>query len=163
MYVYSHQLSGPQLGQNRRAPIDQIRFIEAKVTKLTRQGRVQMSFEVAGSMDRPQALGGKKSAATRFIDEAAPDWQNLKTIAENPDVDLFDERLHARHIQQGTVVDDERELERRVIGIGKYTKSKGTENHYRDVPGLSLRCCWEKETLEGIEGPYFHPPAPSAH
>jgi hypothetical protein len=214
MYVYGHQLSGPQLGENRRASIDQIRFIEAKVTKLTRQGRVQMSFTVTGAMgqkkrekfikrfidpmlkhdvalkllvaingdphavdiawgnnqfgftgtvamDRPQALGGKGSAATIFIDEAAPDWQNLKTIAANPDVGLFHELVHARHIQQGTVVDDEREMERRVIGIGKYTKSKGTENHYRVVRGLPLRCCWEKETLEGIEAPYFHPPAPN--
>jgi hypothetical protein len=216
MYVYGHQLSGPPLGQNPRASIDRIRFIEAKITKLTRQGRLQMSFEVTGAMeqkkrekfikrfidpmlkhdvalkllvaingdphavniawgnnqfgftgtvamDRPQAVGGKGSAATIFIDEAAPDWQNLKTIAANPDVGLFHELLHVRHIQQGTVVDDEREMERRVIGIGKYTKSKGTENHYRDVRGLPLRCCWEKETLEGIEAPYFHPPAPNSH
>jgi hypothetical protein len=215
MYVYDHQLSGPQLGQNRRASIDQIRFIEAKVTKLSKSGRVQMSFDVTGAMeqkkrekfikrfidpmlkhdvalkllvalngdnhavniawgnnqfgltgtvamDRPQALGGKGSAATIFIDEAAPDWQNLKTIAANPDVGLFHELVHARHIQQGTVVDDEREMERRVIGIGKYTKSKGTENHYRDVRGLPLRCCWEKETLDGIEVLHFHPPAPGA-
>jgi hypothetical protein len=55
MYVYGHQLSGPQLGQNRRASIDQIRFIEAKVTKLTRQGTVQMSFEVTGAMAREQS------------------------------------------------------------------------------------------------------------
>jgi hypothetical protein len=50
---------------------DQIRFIEAKVTKLTRQGKVQMSavniawgnnqfgFTGTVAMDRPQALGGK--------------------------------------------------------------------------------------------------------
>jgi hypothetical protein len=81
-------------------------------------------------------------------------------IAANPDVGLFHELTHARHIQQGTVVDDEREMERRVIGIGKYTNAKGTENHYRETRGLPRRCCWEKETLEGLDTPYFPLPLP---
>ncbi|HEV2667171.1 MAG TPA: hypothetical protein VG324_19780 [Blastocatellia bacterium] len=113
-------------------------------------GNDQFGFTGTVALDRPEALGGKGSDAVIFIDEAASDWKNLKTIAENPDVGLFHELVHARHIQQGTVVDDEREMERRVIGIGKYTKAKGTENHYRDVRDLPLRCCWEKETLEGV-------------
>src|SRR5688572_16750554 len=213
MYMNNRQLSGPQLGEDRRALIDLIRFVEAKITKLTRSGRVQISFDLPGAMeqkkrekfikrfidpmfkhdvarrllaalndnphvlniawgnnqfgftgtvamDRRQAVGGRGSAATIFIDEAAPDWQNLKMIAANPDVGLFHELVHARHTHQGTVVDDEREMERRVIGIGKYTNSKGTENHYREARGLPRRCCWEKETLEGLEAPYFPLPLP---
>ena len=102
------------------------------------------------ALDRQQAVGGSGSAAVIFIDETSPDWANLKTIAANPDVGLYHELLHARHIQRGTVVDDEREMERRVIGIGPYSSTKGTENHYRQERNLPRRCCWDRETLGGL-------------
>jgi hypothetical protein len=82
-----------------------------------------------------------------FIDMAAQDLKNLPTIVANPDVGLFHELLHAWHMQNGTVVNDEEEMERRVIGIGKYIKAKGTENDYRETRNLDRRCCWRKEKL----------------
>ena len=86
-----------------------------------------------------------------LIDEKAPDWQGFETIVSNPDVGLFHELLHALSIQQGTVVNEEREMERRVIGIGKYSDCRVSENSYRDSRGLQHRCCWEKERLGGLE------------
>jgi hypothetical protein len=110
-------------------------------------GKGKFGFNGTIALDRPQAIGGKGSAAVIFIDEDAADWKSLPTIVDNPDIGLFHELLHAGHIQHGTMVDDEAEMERQVIGIGKYSKAKGTENAYRDAKGLQLRCCWNRETL----------------
>lgn len=106
-------------------------------------------FGVTGTIaiDRERAVGGKGSGAVIFIDEEAQGWKSLETIVGNPDVGLFHELLHARRIQLGTVVENEREMERQIIGIGKHSNNKGTENHYRDVRGLQLRCCWDREKL----------------
>jgi hypothetical protein len=112
-------------------------------------GRFNATGTVA--MDRARALGGTGSAATIFIDENSRDWQSLPTIVANPDVGLFHELVHARYIQDGKLVNDEEEMERRVIGIGRYTDAKGTENHYRETRNLPRRCCWKKEQLEGVD------------
>jgi hypothetical protein len=197
-------LSEPLQGVDPMPWINRFRFIEARVNRLSRQGRLQISgFQETGAMDqrkrarfikrfiapmmahdyarqllvhvnrsphaisiawrndfgfsgtialdRRQAVGGSGSAAVIFIDETSPDWANLRTIAENPDVGLYHELLHARHIQRGTVVDDEREMERRVIGIERFSNSKGTENHYRQERNLPRRCCWDRETLGGLD------------
>jgi hypothetical protein len=111
-----------------------------------------LGFTGTIALDRQQAVGGQGSGAVVFIDETTPDWANLKTIAANPDVGLFHELLHVRHIQRGTVVNDEREMEHRVIGIGRYLNAKGTENDYRQERSLPLRCCWERESLQGLAG-----------
>jgi len=97
--------------------------------------------------NRKDAAGGGGSGATIFIDEQAPDLSRLQTLKDNPDVLLFHELVHALHIQLGTLVNDEAEMERRVIGIGKYSKWKRTENAYRDARGLPARCCRDRETL----------------
>jgi hypothetical protein len=110
-------------------------------------GNGKFGFSGTIALDRTQAIGGKGSAAIIFIDEQAPDLKTLPTLVDNPDVLLFHELLHARCTQNGTVVADEEEMERRVIGIGKYTNSKPTENVYRDAKGLQRRCCWNRETL----------------
>jgi hypothetical protein len=98
-------------------------------------------------LERQDAISGKGSPSVIFLDEEGTDLQHLPTIKDHPDVLLFHELLHAWHIQRGTMVDDENEMERRVIGIGKYTNAKGTENAYRDAKNLQLRCCWNRETL----------------
>jgi hypothetical protein len=210
MYTDRHQqLSESLLGVNPMPWINRFRFIEARVTRVSSQGRLQISFQETGTMnqrkrdrfikrfiapmmthdiarqllvhvnrsthavsiawspefgfsgtialDRRPAVGGNGSAAIIFIDETSPDWANLKTISENPDVGLYHELLHARHIQRGTVVNDEREMEYRVIGIGRYTNAEGTENHYRRERNLPLRCCWDRETLQGIDFGYHNP------
>jgi len=106
-------------------------------------------FGITGTiaLDRKNAVNGNGSSALIFIDEESQDWKSMETLVHNPDVGLFHELLHVRRIQLGTVVDDEREMERQIIGIGKHSKNKGTENHYRDVRGLQLRCCWDREKL----------------
>jgi hypothetical protein len=212
MYFHEDQMHGVQnwgyyqpsirLGDavKRKQIPDQIQYIEAEVTRVTKDKRVLMSFESKGPMpddkktrfikrfidpmlkyelgrnllvnvnqgnypvriawrngkfgfngtialDRPEAIGGKGSAAIIFIDEDAPDWKRLPTIVDSPDIGLFHELLHAAHIQRGTVVDNEAEMERQVIGIGKYTNAKGTENAYRDAKELQRRCCWDREKL----------------
>lgn len=206
MYANTQQLSAPLAAVDPMPWINRFRFIEARVTRLQRQGRLQMSFQETGAMsaakrarfikrfiapmmthdharqllvhvnrsphpvsiawsngnfgfngtiafDRAQAVGGQGSGAVVFIDENAPDWTNLRTVAANPDVGLYHELLHVRHIQRGTVVNDEREMERRVIGIGRHSGVKGTENHYRGERGLPLRCCWDRESLQGGDWP----------
>ncbi len=212
MYTNHQQLSETLQGVNPMPWINRFRFIEARAARVSRQGRLQISFQETGAMDqrkrdrfikrfispmmtydlarqllvhvnrsphaisiawssdfgftgtialdRRQAVGGTGSAAVIFIDETSPDWANLKTIAANPDVGLYHELLHARHIQRGTVVDDEREMERRVIGIGRYLNAKGTENYYRRERNLPLRCCWDRENLGGIAAPARRPPIP---
>jgi len=110
-------------------------------------GNGKFGFNGTIAMDRKEALGGGGSDATIFIDQEARDLTPFQTIRENPDVGLFHELLHAWHIQRGTSIDDEEEMERRVIGIGKYTKAKGTENDYREARGLPRRCCWDREVL----------------
>ena len=99
------------------------------------------------ALDRAASLDGRGSASVIFIDEEVADWKRLPTIVNNPDIGLFHELLHALRIQQGTNVDNEAEIERQVIGIGKYSNAKRTENAYRDAKGLQLRCCWNRETL----------------
>lgn len=110
-------------------------------------GNGKIGFNGTIALDREQAIGGQGSPAVIFIDEQAPDLKNLPTLIANPDVLLFHELLHARCTQNGTVVGDEEEMERRVIGIGKYTNTTPTENAYRDAKGLQRRCCWKRETL----------------
>lgn len=110
-------------------------------------GNGKFGFNGTIETDRAGALGGRGSGAVIFIDQDAPDLKNLPTIVSNPDVGLFHELLHAWHSQNGTVVADEEEMERRVIGIGKYISAKGTENDYRDARNLDRRCCWKKEKL----------------
>ena len=111
-------------------------------------GNGKFGFNGTIETERAAALGGRGSGAVIFIDQDAPDLKNLPTIVAHPDVGLFHELLHAWHSQNGTVVDDEEEMERRVIGIGKkYINAKGTENDYRDARNLDRRCCWKKEKL----------------
>ena len=201
-YEWPGQPSPLRLGEpgTKKFVRDQIRFIDAAVTCVTRNKRVEMSFQRKGAMpddkkvrffdrffgpllkhtlgiklmmevnqgnhtveiawhngkfgcngtialDRAASLDGRGSDAVIFIDEEAADWKRLPTIVNNPDIGLFHELLHALRIQQGTNVDNEAEIERQVIGIGKYTNAKRTENAYRDAKGLQLRCCWNRETL----------------
>jgi hypothetical protein len=110
-------------------------------------GNGKFGFNGTIETNRPEAVGGRGSPAVIFIDQEAPDLKNLPTIVANPDVGLFHELLHAWHSQNGTVVADEEEMERRVIGIGKYISAKGTENDYRETRNLDRRCCWKKEKL----------------
>ena len=111
-------------------------------------GNGKFGFNGTIETDRAQAVGGRGSGAVIFIDQDAPDLKKLPTIIANPDVGLFHELLHAWHSQNGTVVDNEEEMERRVIGIGeKYINAKGTENDYREARNLDRRCCWKKEKL----------------
>jgi hypothetical protein len=110
-------------------------------------GNGKFGFNGTIETNRAEAIGGRGSAAVIFIDQNAPDLRNLPTIVANPDVGLFHELLHAWHSQNGTVVADEEEMERRVIGIGKYISAKGTENDYRETRNLDRRCCWKKEKL----------------
>lgn len=201
MYLYENPTSSfGHFALGQPSTPDQIRYIEARVTPVERDGRLQTTFEETGAMEqkkresfikkfvnpilkyevgrklfasvnkgnhpvaiawsdkgfgfngtiainRPGAVGGRGSAAVIFIDMAAQDLKNLPTIVANPDVGLFHELLHAWHMQNGTVVNDEEEMERRVIGIGKYIKAKGTENDYRETRNLDRRCCWRKEKL----------------
>ena len=107
----------------------------------------KFGFNGTIELDRKEAIGGSGSPAVIFIDEEASDWKKHQPIVDNPDIGLFHELLHALHAQQGTVVNDEEEMERIVIGIGKHTKDKRTENAYRDAKGLQRRCCWNRETL----------------
>jgi hypothetical protein len=107
------------------------------------------SFGFTGTVahDRTAATNGQGSGATILIDEKAKDWQSMPTIVDHPDVGLFHELVHALHMQKGTVVNDEKEMERRVIGIGSSSKCAVTENAYRDARGFQARCCWDRETL----------------
>jgi hypothetical protein len=74
MYVYDHPLSGLQLGKNPRDVIDQIRFVEARVTRLTRQGRVP--FEVTRAMERKK----KEKFIKRFINPMLKHGVALKLL-----------------------------------------------------------------------------------
>jgi hypothetical protein len=199
--MYFHeQIAGLGDAVKRKTVPDQIQYIEAQVTKVTQDKRLQMSFDPKGAMpddkkarfikrfidpmlrqklgvnllvnvnqgnhqvriawgngkfgfngtiplEREEAIGGKGSPAVIFIDEEASDLKRHPTIVQNPDVLLFHELLHAWYIQHGKMIDKEEEMERRVIGIGKYSDAKGTENAYRDAKGLQLRCCWNREIL----------------
>jgi hypothetical protein len=110
-------------------------------------GNGQFGFNGTIALDRPQAVGGRGSAAIIFIDEKASDWRGFETIVAHPDVGLFHELVHALHIQTGVAVNDEEEAERRVIGIGSYLKCPVTENAYRNARDLPLRCCRGREQL----------------
>jgi hypothetical protein len=110
-------------------------------------GKGNFGFNGTIPQNRTNAAGGGGSGAIIFIDEQAPDLSKLETLRDNPDVLLFHELVHALHIQLGTLVNDEAEMERRVIGIGKFSKWKRTENAYRDARGLPARCCRDRETL----------------
>jgi hypothetical protein len=105
----------------------------------------QFGFNGTIARNRKDAVGGQGSASVIFIDESAPDWSKLTTIKENPDVGLFHEFLHALQIQAGMAIDNERESENRVIGIGNYSSCKLTENAYRSDRTLPFRCCWDRE------------------
>lgn len=99
------------------------------------------------ALNRAGAKDGTGSNVLIVIDESARDWQSMPTIVANPDVGLFHELVHARCTQRGTVVDDEEEMERRVIGLGKYLKAPCTENAYRETRNLDRRASWKKEKL----------------
>jgi len=107
------------------------------------------NFPLTGTLaaDRIAATNGTGSAALIFIDEDGQDWKKLKTIAANPDVGLFHELVHARCIQRGVMVEDEKEMENRVIGLGKYQNARCTENGYREDRNLNRRCCHDREDL----------------
>ena len=108
----------------------------------------KFGFNGTIATDRAGALNGRRgSAAVIFIDQKAPDLAKFPIIQANPDVGLFHELLHAWHTQNGTVVDDQREMERRIVGMGDFINAKGTENDYRAARNLDRRCCWEKEKL----------------
>jgi hypothetical protein len=110
-------------------------------------GNGKFGFTGTIALNRQEAVGGNGSTAIIFIDESARDWQSLETIVRNPDVGLFHELVHALNIQSGTAINDEAESERRVIGIGTYSNSKGTENDYRNARELPLRCCRDREQI----------------
>jgi len=110
-------------------------------------GNGQFGFNGTIALDRAQAVGGNGSASVIFIDEQAPDWRGFETIVANPDVGLFHELIHAWYTQRGAVVNDEEEMERLVIGIGRHLKCPLTENAYREARNLPRRCCWKKEKL----------------
>jgi hypothetical protein len=110
-------------------------------------GNGQFGFNGTIALDRSQAVGGNGSASVIFIDEDAPDWRKFEIIRANPDVGLFHELVHAFYIQRGATLNDEREMERLVIGIGKHSTCRLTENAYRDVRSLPRRCCWDREQL----------------
>src|SRR5262249_20532197 len=126
-----------ELGRNLLVNLNQGNH---KVSIAWRNGK--FGFNGTIPLDRQEALGGKGSPAVIFLDEEASDLQRLPTLHDYPDILLFHELLHAWHIQRGTMVDDENEMERRVIGIGKYMDAKGTENDYRDAKNVQRRCCW---------------------
>ena len=105
----------------------------------------RFGFNGTIAWNRKDAVGGQGSASVIFLDEDAPDWSRLTTIKENPDVGLFHEFLHALQIQSGMAIDNERESENRVIGIGNYSSCKFTENAYRNDRTLPFRCCWDRE------------------
>jgi hypothetical protein len=107
----------------------------------------KFGFNGTIATDRAAAQNGRGSAAVIFIDQKAPDLAKFPIIQANPDVGLFHELLHAWHTQNGTVVDDQREMERRIVGMGDFINAKGTENDYRAARNLDRRCCWEKEKL----------------
>jgi len=131
-----------ELGRNLLLNVNQGNY---PVEIAWRNGKFGFNGTIA--LHRREAVGGKGSAAVIFIDEDAPEWKRLPTIVNSPDIGLFHELLHAAHIQRGTAVDNEAEMEKQVIGIGKYSNAKGTENAYRDAKGLQWRCCWDREKL----------------
>ena len=108
-------------------------------------GNGQFGFNGTIARNRKHAVGGQGSLSVIFIDEKAPDWTRLATIKEHPDVGLFHEFLHALQIQTGSAIDNEKESEHRVIGIGNYSGCKLTENAYRNDRSLPFRCCWDRE------------------
>jgi hypothetical protein len=110
-------------------------------------GNGQFGINGTSALDRPEAVGGRGSPAVIYIDENAPDWRGFETIVANPDVGLFHELIHAFYTQRGAVVDDEEEMERLVIGIGRHLNCPLTENAYREARNLPRRCCWKKEKL----------------
>lgn len=110
-------------------------------------GNGQFGFNGTIALDRSQAVGGNGSASVIFIDENAPDLRKFETIRSNPDVGLFHELVHAFYIQRGATLNDEPEMERLVIGIGKHSSCRLTENAYRDARSLPRRCCWDREQL----------------
>jgi hypothetical protein len=110
-------------------------------------GNGQFGFNGTIALNRGQAVGGSGSASVIFIDEDAPDWRKFETIRSHPDVGLFHELVHAFYIQRGATLNDEREMERLVIGIGRHSTCRLTENAYRDVRSLPRRCCWDREQL----------------
>ena len=107
----------------------------------------KFGFNGTIATDRAGATNGSGSAAVIFIDQKAPDLTKFPIILANPDVGLFHELLHAWHTQNGTVVNDQKEMERRIVGIGDFITAKGTENDYRDARNLDRRCCWDREKL----------------
>ena len=110
-------------------------------------GNGSIGFTGTVAHNRDRATNGQGSGATILIDENSRDWQSMPTIVTHPDVGLFHELVHALHIQRGSVVNDEREMERRVIGIGSSSRCPVTENAYRQARGLPTRCCWDREEL----------------
>lgn len=110
-------------------------------------GNGRFGFNGTIAHDRRQAIGGNGSGATIFIDERAPDLGRLETLRDNPDALFFHELVHAFHIQSGTNENDEAQMERKVIGLGDYSKWRRTENGYRRAKGIQLRCCRDRETL----------------
>ncbi|HET6409435.1 MAG TPA: hypothetical protein VFG14_16225 [Chthoniobacteraceae bacterium] len=110
-------------------------------------GNGQFGINGTSALDRREAVGGRGSAAVIYIDENAPDWQGFETIVANPDVGLFHELIHAWYTQRGAVVNEEEEMERLVIGIGRHLNCPLTENAYREARNLARRCCWKKEKL----------------
>ena len=110
-------------------------------------GNGQFGFTGTLATDPKGAVGGNGSGSVILIDEKGPDWTKLETIVAHPDVGLFHELVHALHNQSGATVDNEREMENRVIGIGDYTKCAVTQNAYRNARNLPRRCCRDREQL----------------
>jgi hypothetical protein len=110
-------------------------------------GNGQFGFNGTIALDRRQAVGGSGSAAVIFIDEEASDLRKLETVGAHPDVGLFHELVHALYIQRGVTLNDEKEMENLVIGLGRHSGCRVTENAYRDARGLPPRCCRDRERL----------------
>lgn len=110
-------------------------------------GNGQFGFTGTLATDPKGAVDGNGSGSVILIDEKGPDWIKLETIVRHPDVGFFHELVHALHNQSGASVNNEREMENRVIGIGDYTKCAVTENAYRKARDLPWRCCRDREQL----------------